>query len=136
MITAIDTNVLLDVVLRNAFDLKSSAALEACAALGPLVICEPVYAELSVQFESQGECDSFLADLDIGVENLSRTSLLRAGRDWLEYRRRGGQRSRILSDFFIGAHAEVQASRLLTRDRGFYKQTYPTLEVIDPSDGA
>ena len=72
MITAVDTNILLDILLPNArYVSQSTRALED-AASGSLVICDPVYAELCVHFESQSECDEFLGDNDIRVEALSR----------------------------------------------------------------
>jgi len=56
-----------------------------------------------------------------------------AGRIWRKYRQQGGPRSRFLSDFLIGAHAQVQTNRLVSRDRGFYRKLFPTLTVLDPS---
>ena len=56
-----------------------------------------------------------------------------ASRVWRAYRKQGGQRARILTDFLIGAHAHVQASRLPSRDRGFYGKLFPKLSLIDPS---
>jgi hypothetical protein len=50
-----------------------------------------------------------------------------------KYRRQGGSRSRILADFLMGAHAQTQANRLLSRDRGFYGKLFPSLQVVDPS---
>jgi predicted nucleic acid-binding protein len=34
---------------------------------------------------------------------------------------------------FIGAHARFHADLLLTRDRGFYKEFFPSLRILDPS---
>ncbi|MGD0693924.1 MAG: type II toxin-antitoxin system VapC family toxin [Terriglobia bacterium] len=134
MITAIDTNVLLDILLPNPrFVSQSSLALED-AASGSLVICDPVYAELCVHFDHQSECDEFLEDNEIRLEALSRAASFLASRAWRTYRKRGGQRARILPDFLIGAHAQLQASRLLTRDRGFYRSMFPSLLLADPSD--
>jgi hypothetical protein len=36
----------------------------------------------------------------------------------------------------VGAHAQLQASRLLSRDRGFYRKLFPSLNLIDPSERA
>jgi len=133
MITAIDTNVLLDLLVADeAYCDLSASALEAAAAAGALVICDVVYAELCVHFRSQRDCDKFLEESQVRVESLDRAASFLASRAWREYRRRGGARNRILPDFLIGAHAAVQASQLLTRDRGFYRELFPTLRVVEP----
>ena len=133
MITAIDTNVLLDVLAGDAVHCQAAAeALESAAASGSLVICDVVYAELCVAFGSQRECDEFLEQNEIRVESLERAASFLASRIWREYRRSGGARSRILPDFLIGAHAAKQASQLLTRDRGFYGKLFPVVRVVEP----
>jgi len=38
-----------------------------------------------------------------------------------------------LTDFLIGAYAEMECSALLTRDRGFYSERFAGLTLIDPS---
>jgi predicted nucleic acid-binding protein len=134
MITAIDTNVLLDFLVPNEkFVDLSSQAVEEAAGQGSLVMCDLVYAELCVHFPTQVGCDRFVEDLEIRVEPLSRGASFLASRTWRTYRQRGGRRNRILTDFLIGAHAQVQASRLLTRDRGFYKGLFPSLVVVEPA---
>jgi PIN domain len=61
MITSIDTNVLLDVLLaKQEFNNASVRALETAASEGSLVICDLVYAELCIHFDTQRECDAFL----------------------------------------------------------------------------
>ena len=47
--------------------------------------------------------------------------------------REGGQRTQILPDFLIGAHAQLQPTRLISRDRGFYERLFPELILIDPT---
>jgi len=134
MITAVDTNVLLDILLPDPrFFARSSRALEVATTAGSLVICDLVYAELAVHFDAQNECAEFLADVEIHTEPLSREASFLAGRVWRTYREQGGKRTRILADFLIGSHAQVQASRLLSRDRGFYRRMFPTLDILDPS---
>ena len=122
MITAIDTNILLDVLVPNEKFYGSSAkSLEDAASSGSLVVCDLVYAELCTQFSSQRECDAFLEDNEIRVESLRRDAHFLASRTWRTYRKQGGHRTRILADFLIGAHAQAQAQPLLSRDRGFYR---------------
>jgi predicted nucleic acid-binding protein len=134
MITAIDTNVLLDVLVPNeSFCDASVLALEQSASDGSLVICDLVYAELCIHFNTQGECDRFLHGSEIRVEALSNEAHFMASRVWRAYRKQGGQRTKILADFLIGAHAHVQTSRLLSRDRGFYGKLFPKLSLLDPS---
>ena len=133
MITAIDTNVLLDILVPNEqFYDASAGALEKSAA-GSLVICDIVYAELSIHFASQHECDAFLESNEIRVQALTREAHFLASRACRKYREQGGKRTRILPDFLIGAHALKQATRLLSRDRGFYRQLFPSLELYDPA---
>jgi len=134
MITAIDTNILLDILAPNEkFCDASARALEDAATSGALVICDLVYAELCIHFATQRECDAFLDANGIRVEPLSREAHFSAGRAWRMYRKQGGQRTRILTDFLIGAHAQTQATRLLSRDRGFYRKLFPSLTLIDPA---
>jgi predicted nucleic acid-binding protein len=66
---------------------------------------------------------------------LDRRAVLRASETGRSYRKRGGSRSRMIADFLIGAHASLQADRLLTRDRGFYRGYFPDLTMIDPVIG-
>jgi len=134
MITAIDTNVLLDVLVPDPEYFESSLqALEEAAAAGSLVICDLVYAELCVHFQRQTDCDQFLQQNDIRVEGLTREASFVASRLWKAYRRESGKRARILTDFLVGAHAQVQATQLLTRDRGFYREVFRSLSLVDPS---
>jgi predicted nucleic acid-binding protein len=133
MITAIDTNVLLDILIPNEAFYEASAEALQEAATGSLVICDIVYAELCVHFRSQQETDAFLGSIEIRVQPLTRDAHFLASRAWRAYRKRGGKRGRILPDFLIGAHAQKQASQLLSRDRGFYRDLFPSLKVIDPA---
>jgi hypothetical protein len=134
MITAVDTSVLLDVFLEDVkFADGSAAALQAVDAAGSLLICDIVYAELCSQFLRRQLLDDALAKLDIRLDPFDHEIDFEAGRAFRAYRDKGGPRSRILSDFMIGAHAQARASQLLTRDRGFYRQYFRRLRVVDPT---
>ena len=56
-----------------------------------------------------------------------------AGGAWREYRRRGGRRDRLMPDFLVAAHAAARCDRLITRDRGFARRYFRSLNVVDPS---
>ena len=72
MITAVDTNILLDILVPNEQFYEASAnALQEAAGKGPLVIGDIVYAELSIHFETQRECDAFLGSNEIRVQALT-----------------------------------------------------------------
>jgi predicted nucleic acid-binding protein len=134
MITAVDTNVLLDILIPNERFVDAAVEwIERSASEGSLVICDFVYAELCIHFDAQRECDNFLNANEIRVEGLNRSAHFLASRIWRTYRERGGKRARILADFLIGAHAQVQATRLLSRDRGFYQELFPELQILNPS---
>jgi predicted nucleic acid-binding protein len=134
MITAVDTNILLDILVPNEqFYQTSAEALEQAASEGSIVISDIVYAELCIHFETQRECDAFLESNEIRVQRLTREAHFLASRAWRMYRQQGGRRNRILADFLVGAHAQEQATRLLSRDRGFYRKLFPSLDLVDPT---
>ena len=131
MITFVDTNVLLDVFLPDPeFGEQSAEHLEQSFSEGSLVINEVIYAELAPQFSTRLLLDKTLTKLGIRIISIDTETAYSAGIAWQQYRKAGGKRERILSDFLIGAHALTHADRLLTRDRGFYKKYFKNLKVI------
>lgn len=134
MISALDTNVLLDVLIPNPEWFGSSLnRVQAAAQRGSLVVCDIVYAELCGHFRTQRECDAFLAENAIRIDRVSQRSAFAASEAWRRYRMAGGRRERILPDFLIGAHALHEASCLISRDAGFYRQYFISLTVEDPA---
>jgi predicted nucleic acid-binding protein len=154
MITVIDTNILLDILIPDeAHSLNSKRLLDRCLGKGQLVICEIVYAELSSQFPSEGELRNFLSETGIRLIPSSREVLYLAGERWRTHtgkrerkiqcpdcgerisitcpkcRQTVALRDRILGDFIIGAHAFLHAELLLTRDRGFYRTYFKELRI-------
>jgi predicted nucleic acid-binding protein len=135
VITAVDTNVLLDVFGDDVeFGRRSADTLKRCIAEGSLLACEVVWAETGASFPDAKTAENALSRLRVEYSPLAATTALAAGRAWREYRRAGGTRTRVIADFLIGAHAAVHADRLLTRDRGFYRTYFADLPILDPSE--
>jgi predicted nucleic acid-binding protein len=134
VITAVDTSVLLDVFTDDAaFGARSLTALRACLGEGPLVACDVVWAEIGAAFPDAAAATRALEVIPVGYEPIGRAAAARAGSAWRGYPRAGGSRERVIADFLVGAHAAEQADRLLTRDRGFHRQAFADLVIVDPS---
>src|SRR5580693_9919059 len=134
MTTAIDTNVIVALWADDpALSLAAETALEAAFRRGNLVVAAPVFAELiAAPGRTEDFVSSFVEENGIVVDwNLSETIWRLAGRVFQGYaERRRRQRDhgtrRILADFLIGAHAQVQGYRLLSLDEGLYSMAFPT----------
>lgn len=134
MITAVDTNVLLDVFGADPTHGRASlSALRSCAAEGRLVACEIVWIEAAVGFDDPQQCHQLLDQMNIAFDPVDRAASALAASIWNGYRRDGGTRDRVVADFVIGAHAAIRADRLLSRDRGFYRDRFGDLRIVDPT---
>jgi predicted nucleic acid-binding protein len=130
----IDTNVLLDIVTDDpAWADWSQQQLSAAALRDRLAINPVVYAEFASRFEQIEDLDAVLVSADIVVTEMPRPALFLAGQAFKTYRRRGGLRTSVLPDFFIGAHAAVLAAPLITRDAARYRTYFSTVELITPN---
>ena len=128
MITAVDTSVLLDVFLPDErHGPTSKERLRDAYDRGVILICDIVYAELVPAFNDRTKLDAALRQISVTISPINTTIAYEAGLRWLRYRQDGGPRSRIISDFLIGAHAVTLADTFLTRDRGFYPTYFPEL---------
>ena len=157
MITAVDTNIILDVLIPGEpFGESSKELLDRHSSKGKLILCEVVFAELAARFPSEEELTSFLADTRMNLVYSNERSLYVAGSRWTEYARKSAKnrltcgkcghtfeatcpkckaflvrRLHVLADFLIGAHALVQADCILSRDLGVYRTYFSDLTVID-----
>lgn len=131
--TLIDTNVLLDLFTDDPnWSAWSAAQLDRLALVGPLLVNDIVYAELSASFATPDEVDEALARIDVELTPTPRSALFLAGKAYGRYRSAGGTRTGVLADFFIGAHAAVAKLPLLTRDARRYRTYFPTVDLITP----
>ena len=138
MITAIDSNVIIGFLNQDdALNTRARRALDAAYERGGLVICGAVYGELLAgPTRTEQFIDRFVADTDIVVDWSSSETIWRtAGDAFQKYaarrrRQRSGVPRRILTDFYIGAHAFCNGYSLLTLDDKIYKAAFPKLRIV------
>lgn len=99
---------------------------------GPLCINIVVYAECCAQSYTQSKIDQFLQDLKIQIADISTLAAKSAAQTFLSYRQRGGNKTGVLPDFFIGAQAQAEGWTLLTRDAARYVTYFPDIKLIAP----
>jgi hypothetical protein len=134
--TLVDTNVLLDIATNDSnWAAWSLQQLDAAAIRGPVLINAVAYAELSVGYIRVEEIDKALADVGIELAEMPRAALFLAGKVFQRYRAKGGVRTGVLPDFFIGAHAAVAKFPLLTRDPRRYRSYFSGIRLLAPDEG-
>lgn len=130
MISAVDTNVLLDVFRPDPqYGPQSAKWLAAAYDEGAVLVCDVVYAELVPFFGDRLTLDGALREVGATLSPIDSAIAYEAGERWMRYRRAGGPRTRIVADFLIGAHALAVADSFLTRDRGFYASYFAELKT-------
>lgn len=130
----VDTNVLIDVLADDPqWADWSLRQLRAQSRIHDLVINPVIYAELSLAFESVEALDRSVESMELGIAEFPRPALFLAGKAFMRYRRRGGQKKNVLSDFFIGAQAAVMDCSIITRDPRRYRSYFPNVGLITPA---
>jgi hypothetical protein len=129
----VDTNVLVDVLEDDPVWADwSISQLRAQSRVHQLAINPVIYAELSLTFTKVETLDQTIEAMGLIVKELSRPALFLAGKAIVLYRHQGGNKTNVLADFFIGAHAAVLGFPLLTRDARRYQRYFPSVELITP----
>jgi predicted nucleic acid-binding protein len=154
MTVAIDTNILFDILLPDLeYKDRSLSLIIDYSKTDRLIISEIVYAELASQFSDITILKLFLQDFNVLIENTPLDGLWFAARAWKKYTTNKDKflqcnqcgykqmvkcdkcgeiittRQHIISDFIIAGHAITMADKLITRDRGFYRQYFNNLIV-------
>lgn len=136
MKTALDTNVISELLDATPKAQAVAPRLAALRAQGPLLICGVVYAELHARPNTpHALIDSFLSVTGIVLDpDMSLAIWTEAGRANAAHharKRASGERSirPVLPDFLIGAHALDRADRLFTLNAADFGD-FPTLSVM------
>ena len=128
----VDTNVLVDVIHQDPIWLDWSLRELIKAQNQEILTNYVVYAELHTHNTAGPPIDAFLQNLGVQVLDLSRPAAQLAALAFRSYRQRGGTKTGVLPDFFIGAHAQAEGFQLLTRDAGRYRSYFPGIDLICP----
>jgi len=110
----------------------SASTLERLDQNNTMVINPIIYAECSVGFEHIEEVEALFESLGFAMKPIPREALFLAGKAFLQYNRRKGEKGNVLPDFFIGAHAAVSGYPLVSRDKGRFSTYFPGVELIIP----
>lgn len=136
MRTAIDTNVLSELVTGTAKARQAALALGAAQQVGALLVCGAVYSELRANPWFRGvSVEDYLKQRYIEIDFETGPDVWRlAAESFVGYavRRRlssGGEPKRFLADYLIAAHAQARAERLLTFDKERYAAAFPNLRM-------
>jgi hypothetical protein len=130
----VDSNVLIDIFGKDqAWRERSAALVLSLNTAGEELVINPiVVAELAGNFPNVQALLQAVDRLDIEVLPLNDEIAFAAGQAFRSYRRGQKDRTGILADFLIGAHARHLSARLLTRDLTLYSRHFPDLETLTP----
>lgn len=132
----VDSNVILDVYTDDAVWADwSESILNRYRISHRLYINPVIYAEISVGFDRIEDLETSMTLSDFKFLQIPKEALFLAGKAFVQYRRRQGNKTSPLPDFFIGAHAAVADLLLMTRDQARMRTYFPTVELITPISG-
>lgn len=130
----VDSNVILDVYTDDAVWADwSESTLNRYRTRYRLYINPVIYAEFSIGFNRIEELESAIALSEFRFLQMPKEALFLAGKAFLQYCRRRGNKIAPLPDFFIAAHAAVADLLLMTRDQSRMRTYFPTVQLITPT---
>lgn len=129
----VDSNIIFDLWDQDpVWSSWSAQQLRSFSTAQDLAINVVIYAEISARFSSHASLDKAIDELGLIVIEIPRDAAFLAGKAFQQYRRQGGNRTNVLPDFFIGAHAASLRCEILTRDTRSYSTYFPTVPLIAP----
>lgn len=129
----VDSNIILDIFLDdpNWAD-WSESTLTKYTQIGLLYINPIIYSEISIGFKHIEQLELAIRKAGFHRLEIPREALFLAGKAFLTYRKRKGEKKSSLPDFYIGAHAAVLGLGLITRDVPRFRLCFPTVKLISP----
>ena len=130
----VDSNVILDIVTEDKRWFQwSSKTLAHYAEDHTLNINPIIYAEISIAFDRIEDIEAALPPAYFSRLQLPWEAAFLAGKCYLKYRKKGGEKRSPLPDFYIGAHAAIKGMALITRENSRYHTYFPKLNIITPN---
>ena len=129
----VDSNVLIDLFTNDPSwaDWSEQQLLE-CSRSGALAINPVIYAEVSTAFRTEKAFTQAIDSLGLQRLELPYAAGFLAAKAFLRYWKQSGVKRSPLPDFYIGAHAQVEGLKLLTRDAGRYRTYFSRVTLITP----
>ncbi len=133
--TLIDSNILIDIATRDPVWFEwSTEHLVTATDAGQVLLNQVIFSEVGAGYRDPARLDLALSDVALERRSIPWSAAHLAGQRFRDHRRAGGRRDRTLPDFLIGAHAETEGLRLLTRDTRVYRRWFPAVTLIGPPD--
>lgn len=134
MKAAVDSSIVLDILLDDSvYAEPSTRLLEEYLLAGAVVMCPVAYCEAAAALRPPSRFRDVARAMGLLFDPFDPEVCTLAGQMWRDYRLQGGPRRRVVADFLIGAHAQLRAEVLLSRDRGYYRGYFQGLRVISPA---
>lgn len=129
----LDSSVLLDIFTEDPiFFLPSLTCISEVGAFRTLAINGVVYSEISLSYARIEDLDAAIYGTRLHLLEPPREAYFLAARAFYAYKKKGGVKTGVLPDFFIGAHAAVLDIPLITRDPKRVRYSFPQLQIIEP----
>ncbi|HWS76882.1 MAG TPA: type II toxin-antitoxin system VapC family toxin [Thermomonas sp.] len=130
---AVDAPVLVELLTDGPRADAAEACLRQALGSGRVVLCDVALAAVCASLRNGAEALGALEDMGVHYNAVESKSALRAGEMQRRQRQRsGGDATRPLADFLVGAHALLQCDALITYDTAFHRDFFKGLKLIVP----